>query len=71
MGAALGCSCETKDDQAEISLAQQVQPITNHDGKRQMREVGMSPDDSEINLGDGSVLANGQQIESAELAKED
>jgi hypothetical protein len=31
----------------------------------------MSPDDSEINLGDGSVLANGQQIESAELAKED
>jgi len=70
MGAALGCSCETKDDQAEISLAQ-VQPITNHEGKRQMREIGMSPDDSEINLGDGSVLANGQQIESAELAKED
>ena len=71
MGAALGCSCETKDDQAEISLAQQVQPIANHEGKRQMREVGMSPDDSEINLADGSVLANGQQIESAELAKED
>lgn len=70
MGAALGCSCETKDDQAEISLAQ-VQPIINHDGKRQMREVGMSPDDSEINPGDGSVLANGHQMESGELAKED
>ena len=31
MGAALGCSCETKDDQAEVSL---VQPITNYDGKK-------------------------------------
>jgi hypothetical protein len=33
MGAALGCSCETKDDQAEVSL---VQPVANNlAGKRQ------------------------------------
>ena len=68
MGAALGCSCETKDDQAEVSL---VQPITNYDGKKQMREVGMSPDDSEINPADGSVLANGNHMESGEQPKED
>ena len=67
MGAALGCSCETKDDQAEVSL---VQPLTNHDGKRQMRELGMSPDDSEINPADGSVLAPGNQVESVDQIKD-
>jgi hypothetical protein len=47
MGAALGCSCETKDDQAEISLVQQ--PVANQEGKKQMRaSLDMSPDDSEI-----------------------
>lgn len=48
MGAALGCSCETKDDQAEISLVQQPVSV-NQENKKQMRErVDVSPDDSEI-----------------------
>ena len=59
MGAALGCSCETKDDQAEISLVQQ--PIANSDNKKQMRGAANSGmDDSDINIagGDGSVIGN-------------
>jgi hypothetical protein len=43
MGASLGCSCESKDDQLEVSL---VQPITNHKEKNAMAH--RSPDDSEI-----------------------
>jgi len=66
MGAALGCSCETKDDQAEISLVQQ--PITNNDNKKQMRgggSSGLSPDDSDFIVGaDGSVIGNSNQVES-------
>ena len=58
MGAALGCSCETKDDQAEVSL---VQPVANNSGKRQMRDAdGLSPDDSDILPGgEASVCGNG------------
>ena len=52
MGEALGCSCETKEDQEEISL---VQPVVNLDGKKQ--RAGISPDDSELMIqGDGSMV---------------
>ena len=72
MGAALGCSCETKDDQAEVSL---VQPVTNHAGKRQQRDQeGVSPsDDSELMQGgaDASVCGNGHQEESMPQQRDD
>ena len=62
MGAALGCSCETKDDQAEISLVQQ--PIANNDSKKQqMRGAGGGMDDSS-DINDGSVIGNANQVES-------
>lgn len=72
MGAALGCSCETKDDQAEVSL---VQPVANHAGKRQQRDQeGVSPsDDSELMQGgaDASVCGNGHQEESMPHQRDD
>lgn len=45
MGQAFGCSCDTKQDQAEISL---MQPVTKGDINFKKYAQQQSPDDSEI-----------------------